>query len=395
MNRAPHSLDISCSYGITGKKTIKRLGTSKLEGFIILEDGKTKIRLPMRSFVRGFLDRLHDIFAGVNTSDITKIATASVAAAGSLAARAGILLGNGTGTPAITSTDLGALVSNSGICEYKGFNFTAPYAFNATQLRTGITRLITNASSAPWNIREVGLKTHKTASGASNAGNLLVSLDGDMVEVFEAVSDKLVSFSLIISRTSENGGAVLNLLRIFYNLYLMGNANKSAFLPRVGAVTVTFASSASTGPLVVDGIAGQFWGIVVGKYASSITPGEADFEGFSDGGISPSQNPVISSDEYKFNINTTDLSYGANTVSAVALDGPQALFTISRDITNNTTVSVPLNRIGLLTKGATAAPTVLKDDQIFMMINRSATDIMLAPNQTIRVEYKFVISADA
>jgi len=31
-------------------------------------------------------------------------------------------------------------------------------------------------------------------------------------------------------------------------------------------------------------------------------------------------------------------------------------------------------------------------DQVFTMVNRSASNISLAPNQTIRVEYKFEIS---
>lgn len=392
MNRKPHSLDISCSYQIVGKKTKKRLGKSSLAGYIELGEGKTKIILPMRSFVKNFLDTLHDILAGENTNDCTKIATASIAQSVSITKKAGILLGNGIwgSPPAITSTNLSALVSGAAYLEYKGHSFIAPYAPSNTEIKAQITRLITNASSAPWTITEVGLKNKKTASTASNAGTRLVTLDA-VQENFAAVSDKLVALAFSIARTSENGGAVLNLMRLFYNLYLQGDANYSTFLPRVGTVSLSHANASATSPLVVDGASGKFWGILVGKYAEGVGTGETDSSEF---GEPPTvENPVTTPDDYIFAENVTSLSYGANTVTAVTISGRKASFTVSRDITNNTTSTVYLNRIGLATKGATADPSALQDDQIYLMINRSVANIALIPNQTIRVEYKFEIEA--
>ena len=390
MNRKPHSLDISCSYSISNKKTIRKLGKSKLEGYIVLKDNKSEIRLPMRSFVKQFLDKLHDIFAGENNADISKLTSASVGVGASITKKAGILLGNGLGVPTITSTNLSAIVSNAAICDYKGIAFQAPYSFSDIELRTRMTRLITNASSAPWVIREVGLKTKKTASTASNTGTVLNTIDA-VTETFQGVSDKIVALDFSVSRSSENGGAVLNLLRLFYNLYLHGSENKSTFLPRVGTVTLSHASASATSALVMDAIAGKFWGVVVGKYVSGVGAGEEDSEEF--GGTPVPSNPPVSPDEYAFEINVTDLTYGIVTVTAVIVSGTKAYFTVSRDITNNTTIAVLLNRIGLLSKGATTAPTTLQNDQIFMMVNRSVSNISLAPNQTIRVDYKFEIEA--
>lgn len=391
MDRRPHALDISCSYSISGKKTKKKLGKSKLEGHILIKDGKSIIRLPMRSFVKQFLDKLWAILTGDNTAEVSALSTASIAVGASIARKAGIMVGNGLSIPGITSTNLSGLVSSVSYgCTYGGHSFLAPYAPSDTLLKTTITRLITNASSANWIIREVGLKVKKTASTASNVGTKLMTLDA-VTETFYAASDKLVSLEFTVGRTSENGGAVLNLLRVLYNLYLHGNANYSTFLPRIGSVTISHANASATSHLVVDGVAAKYWGVVVGVPLDPDSPGEEELEGFSPSG-GTSGNPVIPPDDYRFAINT-DLTYGANTISAVTISGRKAYFTISRDITNGSTVAIIINRIGLLTKGATAAPSTLQDDQIFLMINRSADDISLAPNQTIRVEYKMEIEA--
>ena len=410
MNRKPHSFDISCSYKVSGNKTKKKLGTSKLEGYITLEDGKSHIRLPMRSFVRSFIDRLYDILSGSNSSQRAHLHTASitVSATASTYRLTGILLGNGLAVPTITSTDLNSIVSSASYgCEYKAHSFLAPYALSDIALRTSITRLITNASGNSWTIREVGIKTRRAvtddgtaATSASNVDLLLVSLDA-VNEVFSAATDKQVQIAFQVGRDSTNGGAVLNLLRVIYNLYLHGNANYSPFIPRVGTVTVAHASASATSHLVCDAIAAKYWGIVVGLYetittdeVTTIVLAPSSITKFQTTVPAPSTNPAVGPDDYNFAINVVDLTYGANTISAVGITGKQATFTISRDITNGGTASVRLNRIGLVTKGATAAPTTLQDDQIFLMINRSATDINIAPNQTIRVEYKFQVQGD-
>lgn len=383
MNRKPHSLDISCSYQLSNRKTKKKLGTSKFEGFINIEDGKTFIRLPMRSYVKLFLDKLHAILSGTATSDYYKISTASVGNTGSLAKRVGIILGSGITPVALTQTDLVSPVTNAAICDMKTTTFEAPTSLNATTLKTKISRLFTNASSAQWTIYEAGLKTHKTASGASNAGNLLMTRD--MIRsgiVFPGTTDKVVDIEFRVNTSTTTGGAVLNLMRLFYNLFLKGSTNNSSFLPRSGSYTASYGGvTASINPFVVDGAAAKLWGIVLGRDRAS-----------------EDINEEISPDEFKINSINTSLTYGANTVTAVTISGNKASFTISRDITNGTSSVYYINRIGLLTKGATADPSTLQNDQVFLMINRVGEDgepstfLALAVNQTIRVDYTFEIS---
>jgi len=384
MNRKPHSLDISCSYQLSNRKTKKKLGTSKFEGFINIEDGKTFIRLPMRSYVKIFLDKLHDILAGETTNHYHELSTASVGNTGSLAKRIGIILGSGITPVALTQTDLVSPVTNASICDMKTTTFEAPTSLDATTLKAKVSRLFSNASSAQWTIYEAGLKTHKVASGASNAGNLLMTRD--MIKsgiVFPGTTDKIVDIEFRVNTSTETGGAVLNLMRLFYNLFLKGSTNDSSFLPRVGSLTASYArgeANFATNAFIVDGASAKLWGIVVGK-----TSDDSNFE--------------ISPDEYKFMNGSehTDLTYGANTITAVTISGTKAYFTISRDITNGTTSAKTINRIGLLTKGATADPSTLQNDQVYLMINRLGDENdyegeTLVVNQTIRVDYTFEIS---
>lgn len=385
MNRKPHSLDITCSYQLSNRKTKKKLGTSKFEGYINIEDGKTYIRLPMRSYVKVFLDKLHDILAGEITNHYHELSTASVGNTGSLAKRVGIILGSGITPVALTQTDLVSPVTNAAICDMKTTTFEAPTSLNSTTLKSKISRLFSNASSAQWTIYEAGLKTHKVASGASNAGNLLMTRDyikGGIV--FAPTTDKLVDIEFRVNTSITTGGAVLNLMRLFYNLFLKGSTNNSSFLPRSGSLTASYArgdANFATNAFVVDGAATKLWGVVLGRDRA-----DEDI------------NEEISPDEFKINSIKTDLTYGANTITAVTISGTKAYFTVSRDITNGTTSAYAFNRIGLLTKGATADPSTLQNDQVFLLINRIGEDgdpstfQTLAVNQTIRVDYTFEIS---
>lgn len=391
MNRKPHSLDITCSYQLSNRKTKKKLGTSKFEGYINIEDGKTYIRLPMRSYVKVFLDKLHDILAGEITNHYHESSTASIPAhtigsnAASLGRKVGIILGTGITPVGLTQTDLVAPNTNASICAMKSTTFQAPTSLNATTLKCKISRLFSNASSDPWTIYEAGLKTHKVASTASNAGNLLMTRDyikGGIV--FAPTTDKLVDIEFRVNTSVTTGGAVLNLMRLFYNLFLKGSTNDSSFLPRSGSLTASYGrgdANFATNAFVVDGAATKLWGVVLGRDRA-----DEDI------------NEEISPDEFKINSIKTDLTYGANTITAVTISGTKAYFTVSRDITNGTTSAYAFNRIGLLTKGATADPSTLQNDQVFLMINRIGEDEQpstfqtLAVNQTIRVDYTFEIS---
>jgi len=373
MNRQPHSLDITCSYQLGKSKTKKKLGVSKFEGWIHLKGGKTEIVLPMRSFVKNFLDKLHDIFAGENTGDITNITSVS-AGAGASSDRYGIVLGTGINNVALTQT---ALTSQKEEADdnitHKTTTFIAPYSPGPSQIYSGVRRLFSNADAQQWYLYEVGLYSKKVASTAS-MGQGVIMLTRDRVdELFAALSDKLIELQFVIGRDEDNGGAVVNLMRLFYNLYLKGNANDSAFLPRYGTVSITHPSASLSSPLVLDGAASKLWGIVVGMIPEGSDP--------------------VSMDENNIEDIWTNLSYGANSITAVTISGNKASFTVSRDITNGTTSSVRINRIGLLTKGAVVDPSTLQNDQILLMVNKPTNPfpINLVPNQTIRVEYTFEI----
>src|SRR5690606_35296322 len=295
----------------------------------------------MRSFVRAFIDRLQQIFAGENTSDITKISTASFGASlgASVVDKAGILLGEDDTPVAITNTDLGNAHRNDVQCQYKSTTFVAPFASTANILKTQVKRLFSNASSSQWTIQEIGLKTKKTASTASNAGLIHISrdvigrsgseLDGPPTgAVFPAGEDLRVVFDLSVQRP-ETGGAVLNMLRLIYNLYLKGSANASTFIPRSGTVTVSHPNASATSFFVMDGGVNKYWGIVVGYYDEPIHVPISTVE-------NPNRStPSIASDEHNFTISTSGLTYGANTVSAVQIAANKAYFTITRDITNS------------------------------------------------------------
>lgn len=387
MRKEPHSLNISCSYELSNRKTKKKLKPSKFEGWINIQDGKTTIRLPMRSFVNLFLNKLRAILAGDNTGDYDKISTASAGPASAANQyRQGIMVGTGTTDVGLTQTDLVAIATNAAIVEYGATTFEAPTTLSSTLLHTKVSRLFTNASTAGWTIYEIGTKLKKNASTASaGAGRTLITRD--MIKtgiLFAGETNKLIDIDFRVNTSSETGGAVLNLMRLFYNLLLKGSTNASPFLPRSGSVTASYGGvTASVNPFVVDGAAAKYWGIVVGA-----TSADSNFSVSPDG---YKFDPVGSGGEH------TDLTYGANTVSAVTQSGNTAYFTVSRDITNGTTVVKRINRIGLLTKGATADPSTLEAGQIYLLINRvgdenNVGEIELAVNQTLRVIYKFEIS---
>ena len=204
--------------------------------------------------------------------------------------------------------------------------------------------------------------------------------------VFPGTTDKVIDIEFRINTSTVTGGAVLNLMRLFYNLFLKGSTNDSPFLPRSGSLTASYAGvTASINPFVVDGAATKFWCIVLGD-----TSDDSNFP------ISPDEFSF--GERYRLGNVHTDLTYGANTISAVTISGNKAYFTVSRDITNGTTSAKEISRIGLLTKGATADPSSLQSDQIFLMINRLGGEdnptpsLFLAVNQTIRVDYTFEIS---
>lgn len=385
-NKKPHGLNIGCSYEILGGPKVK-LKTAKMEGWITMGEGRTKVVIPFRSWVKQFLDRFHNIMDG--TAANTEIATASNGAStatnASVCDRYGIVIGYGDTAVQMTDTALADELSESTQTQFSTTTLVKPTQNSNRELTTAVRRLFSNASSAGIHIYEIGMYLKKTASTASNAGNYFVARDvvtGG--ELFDALSDTRVEIALK-AQLPVTGGPLLNLLRVFYNLFFAGNANAAPWVPRSGTFTLSHAIASSTSSLVVDGGAGKYWGIMVGYRDKNLD--EVDING---------DNNISTVDPYLY---TTEVTYGANTVSSVVQAGNKASFYVTRDITNSGTSNVKIERMGLLTKGATAAPTALQNDQCFLCLNKPSeldatglrNQILLAPNQTLRVTYTFEI----
>lgn len=382
----PHGVKIGCEYQVLNRPRVK-LKTANLEGWITMGEGRTKVTIPMRSWVKNFIDRLHNILVGTATD--TEISTASlpassVGAYASISDKAGVLIGTDDTYVTLSDTGLGVPLTESTQTQFSTTTIVKPYQ-DGRYLITGVRRLFSNASSADKYVYEIGIKTKKTASTASNAGSILVSRD--LVaggQNFEALTDTRVEIMLKV-QLPVTGGPVLNLLRLISNLMFAGSANYSAWVPLAGTVTLSHAAASTSSSLVVDGGSSKYWGIIVGYRDKNLS--EIDIDGDT--------NVTLNSGE--LNLYSSDLTYGANTVSSVVQSGNKASFYITRDITNPGTSNLKIERIGLLAKGATADPSTIENGQLFLCMNKpdevtnGRNQILLEPNQTLRVTYTFEI----
>lgn len=407
LQKKPHGLGISFGYQILDKegKVLKSSNVSKgsLDGYISVEDMKkrTKITLPMRSFVNNFINSLHGILTGDSGADTKK---SHVSAGASLTAstveKVGIQVGQGG-----TYVNLGDINLDNQIAEdanfvYKGTTFVPPYVMSTGKLGFSIKRLFTNTNSIGYVIEEIGIKSHRVASAgatiASNVGRLLARDLGSVTVTAE--SNALFSYDFFIDQAAAgNGGPVLNLMRLVYNLLFAGNQNNSTsrLISRTNnsLSTIAYASGAvasATSPFIIDGTAGeQYIGVVVGKWGGIVPGIDPDSPVYSPGG---SENPDISGDETTFSITHTDLTVSANTVSAIT--NPYtgvSEFSVTRDFTLAGDADTKnYTRVGLLTKG-TADGSTLGTDQVFLCINRPDQNIVLQPGLTLRIVYKFQI----
>lgn len=384
----PHGVKIGCEYQILNNNRPKvKLRTANLEGWITMGEGRTKVTIPMRSWVKNFIDRLHNILTGTASDTETAKASfgASTATRASVCDKAGILVGTDDAGVLVTDTSLSIPTSESTQMQHGATTLIKPYQ-SGRELITGVRRLFSNASSAPKYVYEIGLKTKKTASTASNAGGILISRDVvSGGQLFDGLTDTRVEI-LMKANLPVTGGPVLNLLRLVHNLMFAGSVNSAAWVPLAGTVTLTHGQASATSPLVVDGIASAYWGIMVGYRDKNLD--EVDIDGDTD----------ITLNAGALNLYTTDLTYGANTVSAVTQSGNKASFYVTRDITNPGSSNLKIERIGLLAKGATATPTTIENGQLFLCMNKpseivnSRNQILLQPDQTLRVTYTFEIN---
>lgn len=391
-NLKPHGIEVSCGYEILGRKQSKSF-ISKMEAFIEIENlkMKSKLILPMRSFVNAFLDSFHGILSGDGGAD-TIISSASATA--TAASNVGLILGDGNVPVQLSDTGLisrRSATSSALTAIHKATTFNAPFSDREKYIMFDIRRLISNASTANWTIRELGVFSKGNASSAIK----MLSRDhfpGEGI-LFPYNSDIRMTFRFI-STQSEYGGVNMNFARAIYNLMFVGSINSPAsrIIARVGHSQPTYTYNnntvaASSNPIYAGASANHFNGIVIGYYNPGGGVGISVEERI--GNPPPVGTPGLSIDETTFTISHTNISSSANEISSVQASTGSSKFTISRDFLNNSNSIKTFNRVGLLTRGNSSNLTALHDSQFFIAVNNP--NITLEPQQTLRVTYTFSI----
>jgi len=413
----PHSLEMELT--IERDKPIK-FKPSELEGYIVLRDN---VRLPMRSYVRQFLDKMRGVFAKSPTGAGSIVRPSIASKPGSTAVTnasqwTGVQVGRGGGAVQITQTELiqQYCEEEGNAVAYGDTTITAPTASGLNVIKTSVKRSFTNNDSQ-ITLQEVGLKLLSVSKfalqntfsvsypvGYENKANAKLIARDIVTETFSNTEMKQVEYLFLINTSTDGtGGMLKNMASFIYNYFFKANYNAQKLLDYSG-VEVTYAPAsflsatnfalpASVTPFQVNGIASQPFGIVLGTYDP--TGQDADFTVYADGEV-PEFEIGIQSTNVEMNVKTSGLSYGANTISAVTLTGTdQAYFTISRTITNSGTSTQVFNRVGLLTKGTPTTDTALGVGQCVLAMNTLNTNLgvmHLAPSQSIKVTYRFSVS---
>lgn len=399
----PHGLMLNCSYEIIDKIPKVTLKTTKLEGWVTMGEGKTKITIPMRSWVSNFLQRFQYIFSGT-TNGSTRIAkvdwTSSASSASDVNIQAGILLGTGDTAFNIGNTNLEILKNYSNETRYGNTSLTKTYAVSdglkTTAWETKVSRLISNITATPFSFYEFGIKTRPVTP--ATAAPILISRDvereGWRIDSYDSVR---VEIALKIPYNHSNGGIMPNFLRMFYNLFLAGDDDADAYTVRSGLAGTSYAYTQATtdGPYVLNGGSQKYWGILVGYYDKGSYGGEnPTFPEGTTSETTPDITDETQATDSMLHEYTSELEYGANFISPVQILGNKtAYFYVTRDITNTGNTTRKINRIGLLTKGAVTNPSILQNDQMYLALNKPSnnTNIILGPGQTIRITYTFQI----
>lgn len=393
----PHGIDVGCKMEILSPKKAQPVKTIKsmmdFQGFIEFENIRTGeiTTLPMRSFVSAFMNKLHGILSGDGGTDTPKSWASTVSLGASTNERSGILVGTDNSAPALGDTGLAAQLSHASFA-YKQTTFVEPSLSN-DDLVFEVRRLFSNTIDAGTNVYEVGLfSKFINSSAASNVNNTLLARDVFSSPIAFADNDDIrITFKFRTSPdTTGGGGVVLNFVKLIFNLMIKGNEDNtgSRLVCRTGTTpTHTYASAAtaaSGGPFTVRGVAAQTYvGIVAGIYTDVVDDQE----------LAPLAKitPNVTGDDTTFTIRHTNLTLDANTISAVTNPFSSVnQFTVIRNFTNNSTVNVFIDRVGLLTRGSTDGAT-LGADQAFLAINKSTNLLQIDPGQTLKVTYTFQI----
>lgn len=389
----PHGLE--CSFrGSIFEADYFHNSESIFQAYIEIENTKdnTKIVVPMRSFVSNFINILQKIFSGTGDATTRK---SSVSWSGSTAKRAGLLIGDGV-TPVVLSDDkLESQITHASV-QYGNTTLIAPYAIsgNPNQIIAEIKKLFSNNKATNLVISELGLSTKAVgASGASTAGVNMLSRDivlGATEQGISVTSSGSIRFTLKFGVTQNSngyGGFNLNFVKLVYNLLFKGNQNNANSLlvnylnqSVNNYIYSSSAVAATTSPWYLGGSSTQpYIGIVLGtRYSDSDRNDRRE-------------NPDVSADERIMAVESS-LTYDANYVTSVSNIGTnEAQFSITRNITNNTSRRILINRVGLLIRGNGNGAS-LNTQQAFIAITK-IDNTYLEPGQTYKAMFTFKIKA--
>jgi len=378
----PHGLNLSLEYQIDNVK--KKTKTSKIEGYIELGQGKSKVVIPMRSFVANFLRIIHSHFNKTGTYSLLKTAVAPSGNDGY-----GIQIGKTGSAVQPTDTTLNSW-TNASITHSANSNLITPTVvgndckFTISRTFTSIgddpnylelgikvkdintasakTLLIRDTTSRTFtsigddpNYLELGIKV-KDINTASAKTLLIRDTTSGTIDESGSIS---VDYSLQVTHDSSNGGFVLNAIKFIYNVMFNGSLTASPLLTTAGTnLTGTWATE-------VDATtASYFW------VASAI----ADNYGIVVG-IEYDDKPT-SPNTSRMTLVTSNLVKSATNVGNITINGSNTYFTISREFTNTGSTPINLNRIGILTRSLT-----------LLVVNNTGSNIVLQPNQKLKVTY--------
>lgn len=339
-----HGLDLKLEYSVENKKVVK--SNNSLLGFIELGTGKTKVVVPMRSFVRSFLDIIHSHFKKTATYSVLKTAIAPASNTGY-----GVQIG-------LSESAVSPLDTSISLCDnadmLNGVNTMTSPVIVDTKSKFTITRDFTNQDVInPYEISELGVSVKNT--NTASAKSLLIR-DISVWEV-PAGDTMNILYSIEANHDSSTGGLLLNAIKFIYNVIFNGNVTASSMIKTNGT---NFASTYATG---ADATTASYFAVL-----SSISDNFGIVVGYDTKATSPNSTNMT--------MVTTNITKSITDISDIAINGSETSFTITRDFTNTGSSNITLNRIGILTKSL-----------IYLAINNTGSDIVLQPNQKLRVTY--------
>ena len=347
-----HGLNLDCKLEINGKPL--KLKRSKIKGYINLGSNKNKVTIPMRSFVANFL---RIIYAHFNKdAGYSKIKTVIVSSASAASDTWGIQIGaDDLGVdPTRTSLHIKIPHTVTGINYLAGEISSVPQVSGQNSLFK-FRRYFENASSGSIEIHELGVIVKDSASKF-----MVIEDESDDDSLFLGPGEiSTCEYTIQSTHNATYGGILLNMIKWIHNAIFAGNVNNSSMLRYNGTTFASTFGAASTAAacsyFAVNSGASDEYGIVVG-YDDKITQ--------------PNSTSMTKL--------TTNLTKTATSLSAVAINGGETSFTLTRDFTNTGSSNISINRIGILTKA-----------NIYFAINNTVSNIILQPNQKLRVTYTF------